>query len=192
MGERVEASPMPPAPPRSPDQVDHAAAADAPPLPRGVGDSLALWVVLARAARSLQEVAAVHAARHGLTLAEFGALEALYHKGPLLVGDLQQRILVSSGGATYLVDRLQERGLVERRENPDDRRARFAVLTPAGEALMRAIFPEHARLLHEALQGVNAAERRELRELLKRVGLYAESYAAKVRHAGEGRGAADG
>lgn len=135
--------------------------------------SLALWVVLARAARAVQDLATEHAARHGLTLVEFGALEALYHKGPLLVGDLQHRILVSSGGATYLVDRLQERGLVERQEQPGDRRARRAVLTEKGEALMREIFPEHARVIHRAMREIPLSERQQLRKQLKQLGLRA-------------------
>ena len=52
----------------------------------------------------------------GLTVTEFAILEALYHKGPLLLGDVQKKILLSSGGVTYTVDRIAEKGFVERRE----------------------------------------------------------------------------
>src|SRR3954468_9259159 len=91
--------------------------------------SLKLWVVLARAYAAVARHAEADIARHGLTLTEFGILEALYHVGPLLLGELQQKILGSSGGVTYLVDRLAEKGLVERQECPEDRRARYAALT---------------------------------------------------------------
>src|SRR3954468_15640203 len=101
--------------------------------------ALRLWIALARAHNAVAVRASADVARHGLTVAEFGVLEALFHKGPMLLGEVQRRILVSSGGITYLVDRLAQKGLVERRECSEDRRARYAALTAAGEALIRQI-----------------------------------------------------
>ena len=146
---------------------------------RSQSESLALWIVLARATRAVQDLATEHAARHGLTLVEFGALEALSHKGPVLLGDLPQRILVSSGGATYLVDRLQERGLVERQEHPGDRRARRAVLTAKGAELMRGIFPEHAGVIDAAMRVIPLQERGHLREQIKSIGHNAAALRAR-------------
>jgi MarR family 2-MHQ and catechol resistance regulon transcriptional repressor len=113
-------------------------------------------------------------ARHGLTLAEFAIVEALYHGGPLLLGELQRKILVSSGGVTYLVDRLEEKKLVERRECPGDRRARYAALTPAGEAFVGRVFPEHARSIARAMTGLTKKEQGEAIALLRRLGVKAE------------------
>ncbi|HLV25380.1 MAG TPA: MarR family transcriptional regulator [Gemmatimonadales bacterium] len=146
----------------------------APPVGEREAEALSLWVVLARTARSIHEVAAAHAASHGLTLAEFGALEALYHKGPLLVGDIQKRILVSSGGATYVVDRLQQRGLVERRDSPVDRRARLAALTDSGVELVRRIFPEHAAVIRQVFSVLPREQFGPLREQLKALGIHAQ------------------
>src|SRR3970282_567514 len=64
----------------------------------GTDLALKLWVVLARSFRAVEAHAEADIARHDLTLAEFGVIEALHHKGPLLLGDLQRRILVSRGG----------------------------------------------------------------------------------------------
>lgn len=136
---------------------------------------LHLWIVLARAFRAIEAHAAADAARHGLTLAEFGILEALWHKGRLLLGELGQTILVSSGGITFLVDRLEKRGLVERQECEEDRRARYAVLTREGEKLVQRVFPEHAARLREVLAGLDPASQREAAELLKRLGRHAAS-----------------
>jgi MarR family 2-MHQ and catechol resistance regulon transcriptional repressor len=86
--------------------------------------TLKLWVVLSRAQAAIAAHVRDDVARHDLTLAEFGILEALHHKAPMLLGEVQKKILVSSGGITYLVDRLEKKGLVERRECPSDRRAR--------------------------------------------------------------------
>lgn len=109
-------------------------------------------------------------ARHGLTVAEFGVLEALHHKGPLLLGEVQRKLLVSSGGITYLVDRLEKRGLVERRACPRDRRASYAALTQEGKTLIRRIFPDHARRIERALSGLKRREKEEAIRLLRRLG----------------------
>lgn len=141
------------------------------PPPGGVlGTSLKLWIVLARAYESLAKHTADDVARHGLTIPEFGVLEVLYHKGPLLLREVQKRVLVSSGGTTFLIDRLVNKGLVERRDCPADRRARYAALTPAGEALIADIFPEHAARIARAVSGLSASEQRELTEALKALG----------------------
>ena len=109
----------------------------------GLAVSLKLWVVLARAFTAVGGHVDTNIAQHDLTTAEFGILEVLLHKGPLLLGEIQRKILVTSGGITYLVDRLVDKGLVKREECPNDRRARYAVLTPAGDALIRRLFPDH-------------------------------------------------
>src|ERR1700730_16052166 len=95
----------------------------------GHEDDLKLFVVLSRAFASVTRHAEADVARHGLTIAEFAILEVLYHKGPQLLGEVQRRILVSSGGISFLVDRLHAKGLVERQTCEEDRRARYAVLT---------------------------------------------------------------
>jgi MarR family 2-MHQ and catechol resistance regulon transcriptional repressor len=144
------------------------AAPDVTPAER---DALKLWVVLSRAHRAIEERTTRDVAQHGLTLAEFGVLEALYHKGPMLLGEVQRSLLVSSGGVTYLVDRLEKRGLVRRDDCPDDRRARFAVLTPDGEAFVRRVFPPHAAEVRKAVAALTREEQRTLTALLKRLGL---------------------
>lgn len=132
--------------------------------------ALKLWVVLSRAYNAVEAQAHADVARHGLTVAEFGILETLHHKGPMLLGEVQRKILVSSGGISYLVDRLERKGLVERRQCPEDRRARYAALTPEGEALIRRIFPEHARMIDHALSGLNGEEKQEAIRLLRKLG----------------------
>jgi MarR family transcriptional regulator, 2-MHQ and catechol-resistance regulon repressor len=134
---------------------------------------LKLWVVLARASAAVGRQAELDISRHGVTAMEFGILEVLHHKGPLLLGEIQRKLLVTSGGITYLVDRLEEKGLVTRQECPEDRRARYAVLTPAGQALIRRIFPAHAKAIARALSGLTRQEQLEATKLLRRLGVAA-------------------
>lgn len=140
------------------------------PVDERYAEDLKLWVVLSRAAAAIGRHSEADIARHGLSSAEFGILEALYHKGPMLLGEIQKRILVSSGGITFLVDRLTEKGLVAREACPSDRRARYAVLTPAGRVLLKRIFPEHAEVIARALGGLTRDQRRAATKLLRELG----------------------
>lgn len=146
--------------------------------------ALKTWVVLARAYLAISRHVEADVARHGLTSSEFGILEALYHKGPLLLGDLQQKILVTSGGMTYLVDRLAAKGLVTRESFPGDKRARYAVLTAEGSALIRRIFPAHARRLARLLDALSPKEQKRVTELLRTLGKDAEKRPLPVEPAG--------
>jgi len=150
--------------------------ASTPTLDRKQDTALKLLVVMARAFNAVTEfVGKEDMDRHGITPTEFAILEALYHKGPLLLGEVQRKILVTSGGITYLVDRLVEKGLVKREQCSEDRRARYAVLTPAGQALIRKIFPAHAARIEQAMSGLTQAEQREATALLRKLGLAAAS-----------------
>jgi MarR family 2-MHQ and catechol resistance regulon transcriptional repressor len=154
------------------------AVANAADLPTAT--ALKLWVVLARAFWAVSEVAKSDIERHDLTPAEFAILEALHHKGPLLLGDVQKKVLVSSGGITFLIDRLATRGLVERQACASDRRARYAALTRRGSKLMGEIFPAHAAAIREAMAGLGRVEQRQLAEMLKTLGREAMRVAAET------------
>lgn len=135
--------------------------------------ALRLWVIMSRAHAAVAEHAAADVARHGLTLAEFAIIEALYHRGPMLLGEVQRRILVSSGGITFLVDRLTAKGLVERRSCASDRRARYAALTPKGQELVAEIFPAHAAAITRSMQALSVAEQTQVADLLRQLGRHA-------------------
>ena len=91
-------------------------------------------------------------------------------KEPLLLGDLQKKILVTSGGVTYLVNRLVAKGLVTRESFPGDKRSRFAVLTPEGSALIKKIFPGHAKRIVKAMSALSPKEQKRLTAMLRTLG----------------------
>lgn len=135
--------------------------------------SLKLWVVLARAHRAVARELRRDIERHGLVVSEFGTLEVLYHKGDLPVGDVSERVLLTSGSMTHVIDKLERRGLLARRRCPEDQRITYLAITPAGRALMTAIFPAHAEAIRRATAGLGSNEKRILVSLLKRLGLAA-------------------
>jgi MarR family 2-MHQ and catechol resistance regulon transcriptional repressor len=135
--------------------------------------ALKLFIVLTRAFNAVTGRVHSHPDLKELTSTEFEILEALYHKGPLLLGDVQRKILLSSGGVTYTVDRLVEKGFVERRECPTDRRARYGALTAKGEALMSRLFPPHAERIEATMDALTAREQDDAIALLRKLGLSA-------------------
>jgi MarR family 2-MHQ and catechol resistance regulon transcriptional repressor len=137
--------------------------------------ALKLFVVLSRAFNSVAARLEWHPDRHSLTMTEFGIMEALLHKGPLLLGEVQKKILLTSGGVTYTVDRLVEKGLIERQECPGDRRAKYAALTPKGEALMKRVFPAHAERIEDTMEALSAREQDNAIALLRKLGLGVEA-----------------
>ncbi|QXD16265.1 MarR family transcriptional regulator [Rhodocaloribacter litoris] len=151
------------------------------PLANGTYDpALKLWVVLNRVVRSIAEPLRRQVEAHGLSFTEFGVLEVLLHKGPLPIGEIGGHLLLGSGSMTYVIDKLERRGLLERRACEADRRIVFAALTPAGEALITPVFDEHRQLVHRLMAGLNASEQQAAIDLLKRLGRHAQQVAAAV------------
>lgn len=127
--------------------------------------------MLARCYQSFSRLVAHDLARHGLTTPQFGVLEALYHLGPLTLGELAGKLLVTGGNITYVMDRLEREGLVQRVRSESDRRVVTAELTCEGRELLDRIFPDHAEIIEEAMGVLDASEREELHRLLKKLGL---------------------
>jgi MarR family transcriptional regulator, 2-MHQ and catechol-resistance regulon repressor len=146
-----------------------------PSLQEETDTALKLWVVLNRASRAVADRLRGSIEREGLSVSEFGVLEVLYSKGRQLVGELGSRILLTSGSMTYVIDRLQERGLVQRRPCPSDRRALHVELTEQGRELIARIFPEHAEEVRRLLGGLTSEEQQIATALIKRLGLFAQT-----------------
>src|ERR1700681_3895797 len=91
-----------------------------------------LWIVLSRRYRAVSQIAERSIAETGLGLSDFAALEALLHKGPLTITEIQAKVLLASGSMTAAVDRLERKGLVTRCASPGDRRAKVLKLTAEG------------------------------------------------------------
>jgi MarR family 2-MHQ and catechol resistance regulon transcriptional repressor len=133
-----------------------------------------LWLVLWKAYQSLRAHAERHIHSLGLGFSDFAALEVLLHKGPTPVNAIGELVYLTSGSITVAIDRLEEKGLVERCQHATDRRTRVVHLTDAGRALIESAFREHAGAMEAAAAGLTPAERGEAVELLKKLGLHAQ------------------
>jgi MarR family 2-MHQ and catechol resistance regulon transcriptional repressor len=102
---------------------------------------------------------------------DFAVLEALLHKGPLPINEIGKKVLLTSGSITVAVDRLESKGLVERRASGTDRRAKIVHLTKAGKELIARVYADHAADMERlASASLTKAERDTLIRLLKKIG----------------------
>lgn len=132
--------------------------------------ALRLWIALARCYATYSKAVSCKVQEYGLTTPQFGIIEALHHLGPLSLGELADKLLVTGGNVTYVMDRLEEQGLVVRERSPEDRRIVQAKLTPRGQALISGVFPGHAAYIEELAGHLEPEEQEDLRRLLKKLG----------------------
>ncbi|MGM8211227.1 MarR family winged helix-turn-helix transcriptional regulator [Virgibacillus sp. W0430] len=138
--------------------------------------SLKLFVVLHRALQSIEKQVFRDIKSHGLNLTEFAVLELLFNKGDQPIQMIGKKVLLASSSITYVVDKLEEKGLLKRKACPKDRRVTYAVLTNDGKDLMKDVFPKHEQALTEILGGLSVIEKQRMIEQLKILGLHAEHY----------------
>jgi MarR family 2-MHQ and catechol resistance regulon transcriptional repressor len=140
------------------------------PAPAGDGDraaTLQLIIALGRALQALEQTVRPHLTQSGLSLTEFAVLEVLYHKGALRLGEIRDRILVTAASTTYVVKKLEERGLMRRRTCAEDSRVVFGELTAKGRTLIDEVFPAHVERLQQAMAGLSVSQKREASRLLR-------------------------
>lgn len=138
-----------------------------------------LWLVMTRSHHALRLLAEQSITNAGLCLTDFAALEALLHKGPLTISQIQEKVLLASGSMTAAIDRLEQRGLVVRRFTSSDRRARVVELTQEGKRVAEEYFKKHATDLEALMSALSAEEKRQVYASLKKLGRLAAQELAK-------------
>ncbi len=133
--------------------------------------ALDTYIKLSRAADAVTHSINAHLSNYDLTVSQFGVLEALYHLGPMQVGQVGEKILKSSGNMTLVVDNLVKRGLVVRQRREDDRRCIDLHLTENGRTLIETIMPHHVAQVVASMGALSAAEQVTLSRLCRQLGL---------------------
>lgn len=132
--------------------------------------ALDAYIKLMRAADSVTAVVQPRLAESGLTLGQFGVLEALMHLGPLPQHELASKLLRSSGNTSVVLANLERAGLVQRRRRNEDRRVQVVSLTPRGRQLIAEIFPRHATNLARRMAVLSPPELETLGALCRKLG----------------------
>ncbi len=134
-----------------------------------------VWLVLWKAAKSVEQNATASISGLGLGLSDFAVLELLLHKGPQPINVVGKKILLTSGSITTAIDRLEAKKLVTRVPHPEDLRARLVQLTGKGRNVIECAFGRHIADMEQTMAVLDRAERIQLIELLKKLGLFASA-----------------
>jgi DNA-binding MarR family transcriptional regulator len=108
---------------------------------------------------------------HNITIPEFDVLAILRRCGPPFrrsAGELCVHSLLSSGAMTNRIDRLEQKGLVERLPNPEDRRGVLVTLTVEGRALIDRLVEERLQEAQDRVSVLSDSDRVQLEALLAR------------------------
>lgn len=135
-------------------------------------ESLALkaFVVLLKSSKTLEEIIKKDIGSHGMKSSDFTVLEALYHKGSLTVREISNAVLINTGSITYVIDKLEKKGYIKRRDCKEDRRVVYIDITEEGTKLMDEIFPKHQKVIEELFSEVTEEEKKTVIDVLKKVG----------------------
>ncbi|MGJ7913346.1 MarR family winged helix-turn-helix transcriptional regulator [Neobacillus sp. LXY-1] len=127
------------------------------------------FLVLMQTSKAIHEKIKEEIAKNNFSITEFSVLEVLYQKGKQTIQQIGSSILISSGSMTYVIDKLEQRGLLSRNACPEDRRVIHVVLTDDGNKLMNEIMPKYNEFVHQLFDSLNADEAEILVHLLKKV-----------------------
>lgn len=141
----------------------------APPDPSALDPLGGLGFVLDRVAHSLSRGFADALAPHGLTPMHLGVLSAVARYGPVNQSRLAGYLGVERQQMVNLINHLQERGLVERRDAPHDRRSWSIALTAAGAAARDRVADLGRRHTARTFDGLDTHEQERLTGLLLRL-----------------------
>lgn len=136
--------------------------------------ALSAFINLTRAAESLLAAQSRRLASDGLTLSQWGVLEALYHLGPMTQKELGRKLLKSGGDITMVVSNLVKLSLVTRKRLKEDRRFQEIHLAAKGRRLTERILRGHVAGIVRDMSRLGADEQIELRRLCRRLGTEVE------------------
>lgn len=137
---------------------------------RETNKNLHALIALARGFMSVRRRETQTIRAGGLTVAQFAVIEVLYHKGALPVQTITKKALTTSGNMTMVIQNLKKRGLVEKLENPKDKRSYLVNITDKGRELFEEIFPGHLENINQIFSVLDEEEKNELIKIMRKLG----------------------
>jgi MarR family 2-MHQ and catechol resistance regulon transcriptional repressor len=122
---------------------------------------------LVQAYQAFESYSAAHIRKIGLTPPQFDIIATLGNTSGMTATELGEKTLITKGTLTGVVDRLADRGWVERVAHESDGRCQTIRLTPSGEALFARAFPTHLSHLGACFGDSSAAEHRRWQTALR-------------------------
>ncbi|WP_054522344.1 MarR family winged helix-turn-helix transcriptional regulator [Thermanaerothrix daxensis] len=118
----------------------------------------------------------------GLSMPQFNVLMALYYKENCAVSDLSERMEITLAAASQLVDRLVQSGLLERVEDPQDRRSKRLSLTPKGRAMVETGINLRFRWMDNVVKHLEIEEIQQISQAIERLSQVARAIELPEAH----------
>ena len=128
--------------------------------------SVRTWLHLHHITHTVQRRLSAHLEGYDLTLAQFGVLAHLQAAPHISQQALADWLFVTKGNIVGVLNRLEDRGFVERRPDPEDGRMHMVSLTEQGAALAARVVPEHEELVAVCMGVIAPEEQRTLHQLV--------------------------
>ena len=135
-----------------------------------------LWVRLAMTFNLVYQEIKHQLSMESVTVPQLDIITCLGRTKGLPLSELAERLLVSGGNVTGIIDRLERDGYVYRARDGTDRRVVRALLTEKGYEIYNAILPRYADIVNSINRGLTAQEKKELQRLLKKLGRSVQAF----------------
>jgi len=130
--------------------------------------ALKIFIGMSRILNKINRVTGKVHQQYGLTTPQFAVLEALYHKGDLSIGDVQEKVLSTGGTMPVIVKNLLREGLITKTQDAKDKRKFILSITNKGQALMDQVYPENEALIISELSTWSEEEQNTMIQLISK------------------------
>ena len=131
---------------------------------------LKIFIGMSRSLNSINKKTSRLCHEFGLTVPQFGVLEALYHKGELSIGEVQDKTLITSGTLPVIVRNLERDGLVEKKRDKEDRRKYILKISKKGRELMDKVYPKNRDIIISSMEVWTDIEKDNLLDYFRKFG----------------------
>lgn len=131
------------------------------------------YIKLVRAFESISSRLYMKLDGEGLTESQFYLLDVLYHLGPMNQKELGNKIFRSEGNITMVVNNLEKRKLIKKKQSGEDKRVYIIKLKNEGRELYEKFFPKFLKTIMNEFEGIKEKEHKEFQKICKRIGIKA-------------------
>ena len=128
-----------------------------------------LFLMLMQTSKAIQERIRDEMSKNKLSITEFSVLEVLFYQGKQTIQQIGNRILISSGSMTYVIDKLEQKGIIKRNDCREDRRVIHITLTAEGMEMLENIMPKYQEMVDSFFRDLTAHESELMVNFLKKV-----------------------
>jgi MarR family transcriptional regulator, 2-MHQ and catechol-resistance regulon repressor len=127
------------------------------------------FLLLMQTSKAIQERIRDEMSKYNLSITEFSVLEVLFYQGKQTIQQIGNRILISSGSMTYVIDKLEQKGILKRNDCREDRRVIHITLTTEGMEMMENIMPKYQDMVDSIFGDLTGEESELMVKYLKKV-----------------------